>query len=266
MRRSFTTPRDRARSLAGGLAVNLLLGYALLTGLGVAPLPLPGEDPMVLLDLPEPVPDPPATPMTPEVAPSPTERPKDPEGAAAPPALRNTPTPVVAPPPIVKLPVPPPLAAAPVAGTGTAPAAGAAEVPGPGTGRGGVGDGLGSGRFGTGNGGGGSGGLASAPRYRSGSIEWRDVPLPVLARQPRGTVRFRMLIGVDGRVGDCRITGSSGFPGLDQATCAAARRRLRWFPATDPSGSAVEAWVPGSNQWIPRPGTDTFIDAEEVRD
>lgn len=266
MRRSFTTRSDRARSAGIVAALHAALGYALLTGLGVAPVPALPDEPLALIDLMPPEPEPPAIPMTPEVAPRPTEAPRDPEGAAAPPALRNTPTPVVVPPPEVRLPVPDPLPASPIAGTGSAPNPGAAEVPGPGTGRGGEGDGLGSGRFGDGTGGGGGGGVAAAPRYRSGSIEWRDVPGRVLAQSPRGTVRFRMLIGTDGRVADCRITGSSGFPGLDQATCAAAIRRLRWVPARDTAGRAVAAWVPGSNEWIPRPGADQWYDAEEVRD
>lgn len=265
-RRSLASPADRARSAAIVAGVHALLGYALLTGLGVTPVPTLAEPSLSLIDIAPDEPEPPATPMLPEAAPKPTERPRDPEGAAAPPALKNTPTPVVAPPPEVKLPVPPPIAASPIAGTGTAPNPGAAEVPGPGTGRGGLGEGLGAGRFGNGTGGGGGGGVASEPRYLRGSIEWRDVPDRVLAQQPRGTVRFRLLIGTDGRVRDCRVTRSSGFSGLDAATCAAAIRRLRWAPARDTAGRAVEAWVPGSNEWIPRPGADRWYDAEEVRD
>lgn len=267
-RRPLATTQDRARSAAIVAAVHAALGYALLTGLGVTPAPSLREQPLTLIDLPDetPLPEPPATPMQPEVAPKPTERPKDPEGAAAPPALKNTPTPVVAPPPEVRLPVPPPIVASPVPGTGTAPSPGAAPVPGPGTGRGGVGEGLGAGRFGNGTGGGGGGGVASPPEYLRGSIEWRDVPPPVLAQQPRGIVRFRLLIGTRGEVRDCRITRSSGYPGLDAATCSAAIRRLRWAPARDTAGRPVEAWVPGSNEWIPRPGADRWVDPVEIRD
>jgi protein TonB len=267
MRRQLATPADRARSIGLVALIHAALGYALLTGLGVTTVPAELAEPLTLLDISdEPQPEPPTVPMIPEAAPKPTERAKDPEGAAAPPALKNTPTPVVAPPPEVKLQVPPPLPAAPVAGTGTAPKAGAAPIDGPGTGRGGEGDGLGAGRFGGGTGGGGAGGVAEGPRFRSGSIDWRDVPPPVLAQAPRGTVRFRMLVAEDGRVRDCRVTGSSGFPGLDQATCAAAVRRLRWYPARDTAGRPIAAWVPGSNEWIPRPGADRWIDPVEVRD
>jgi len=263
-RRSLASPADRARSAAIVVAVHALLGYALLTGLGVTPVPSLPAEPLALIDL-APVEEPPATPMLPEVAETPTERAKDPEGAAAPPALRNTPTPVVAPPPEVLLPIPPPIAASLLPGTGTAPNPGAAEVPGPGTGRGGEGSGLGAGLSGNGTGGGGGGGVATGPRHLSGDIEEGDAPRGLNLTQV-ANVGFRLLIGRGGRVEECRITRSSGIPALDSATCASAVRRLRWSPARDTAGRPVEAWVPGSNQWLPRAGADQWYDAEEVRD
>jgi protein TonB len=268
MRRQLASPADRARSIGLAALIHLGLGYALLTGLGVTPAAPKEIGPRkFLLDIDDPPPpEPPAVPMVPEPAPKPTERAADPEGAAAPPAKLNTPTPVVAPPPVVRLPIPPPLAAAPLPGTGSAPKPGAAPVDGPGTGRGGEGEGLGAGRSGDGTGGGGAGGVAQGPEYRSGSIEWRDVPPSVLAQDPRGMVRFRTLIGTDGRVLDCRVTRSSGYPALDAATCAAAIRRLRYFPARNTAGQPVRAWVPGSNEWLPRPGAERWVDPVEVRD
>lgn len=267
MRRQLASNADRARSVGLAALIHLGIGYALLTGLGVTAVPAKLAEPLTLLDITDqPTPEPPASPMLPEPAPKPTERAADPEGAAAPPALKNTPTPVVAPPPVIRLPVPPPLPAAPIAGTGTAPNPGAAPVDGPGTGRGGEGDGLGAGRFGNGTGGGGAGGMAQEPEYRSGRMEWRDVPPQVQAQGARGLVRFRILVATDGRVRDCRVTRSSGFPGLDAATCNAAIRRLRWYPATNTAGQPVEAWIPGSNEWIPRPGADRWVDPVEVRD
>lgn len=265
MRRPLATPRDRARSAAIAGAVHVVLGYALLTGLGVTPVPVLPEAPPALIDLAPPPPDPPAVPMTPETAPTPTERPKDPEGAAAPPALRNTPTPVVAPPPVVRLPVPPPLPAAPIAGTGSAAVAGAAPTPGPGTGRGGEGEGLGSGRFGDGTGGGGGGGVASGPRYVSGEIREGDGP-PGLDLSRPTRVGFRLLIDAGGRARECRVTRSSGISALDAATCRAALRRLRWAPARNTAGRPIEAWAMGQNEWLPRAGADRWVEAEEVRD
>lgn len=259
-RRPLTTPADRARSAGIVAAVHGLLGYALLTGLGVTPAPPLPQEALALIDIaPEPEAEPPATPMAPERTAKPTERPKDPEGAAAPPALKNTPTPVVAPPPEVKLPIPQPVPASPLPGTGSAANPGAAPVPGPGTGRGGEGEGLGSGRFGSGTGGGGGGGVGAPPRHRSGEIEERDAPGGLVLDRSR-TASFRLLVGSNGRVLDCRITGSTGINSLDAATCAAAVRRLRWHPARDPAGRAVESWAPGRFTWHPAPL------AEEIRD
>ncbi|MFC7536858.1 energy transducer TonB [Sphingomonas sp. GCM10030256] len=264
--RSIVDPKDRWRSAAIVAAVHLALGYALVSGLGVSVVPRL-QEPLALIDLiDEPEPEP-AAPMLPERTQELTERPKDPEGAAAPPALRNSPKPIIAPEPVIELPIPPPLAAAPVPGEGTAPAAGAAPIPGPGTGRGGTGEGLGAGRFGSGTGGGGGGGLAREPEYLRGRIDWRDVPAPVLATRPRGTVRFRLLVGRDGRVRDCRVTASSGHRGLDAATCQAAVRRLRYAPARNTAGRPVEAWTVGENEWIPKaPPPDRWYEPEEVRD
>ncbi|WP_051676399.1 energy transducer TonB [Sphingomonas astaxanthinifaciens] len=266
MRRNRLVSReDRLRSAAIVVGIHVALGWALLAGLGVAPVPAELKAPLALIDLNEPEPEPPATPMVPEAARKPTERAKDPEGAAAPPAKKNTPTEVVAPPPEVRLPVPPPLPAAPIAGTGTAPKAGAAPIDGPGTGRGGEGEGLGAGRYGDGTGGGGGGGVAEGPEYVSGDIQEGDAPRGLELRRVT-RVGFRMLIGRDGRVRECQVTRSSGISALDAATCASAQRRLRWRPARDTAGRPVEAWVPGDNEWMPRAGPDRWVDAVEVRD
>lgn len=266
MRRPLASKTDRARSVGLAALIHLGLGYALLTGLGVAPVPTRLAEPLTLLDIAEPPePEPPAVPMLPESAPRPTERAADPEGAAAPPARLNTPTPVVAPPPVVRLPVPPPLPAASLAGTGTAPNPGAAPVDGPGTGRGGEGDGLGAGRFGNGTGGGGGGGVAEEAEYAWGDILNSDLPRGIDLGRTR-SVSFRVLIGRDGRIRECRIARSSGIPILDDATCAAARRRLRYTPARDTAGRAVEGWSFGNFTWNYRPGADRWIDPVEVRD
>lgn len=254
MRRALHDRRDSARSLAIVAAVHVALGWALLNGLGVTPVPAALQEPLAVITLRDAPPPPPPVMKMPEEAPRPTHKPKDPEGAAAPPALRNTPTPVVAPKPVVVLPPPPALPAAPVAGQGTAPAAGAAPVPGPGTGRGGVGNGLGSGLSGDGSGGGGGGGEADGPEYLSGTIEWRDVPPQLLANHPHGWVHFRLLVDRTGALRDCQVTRSSGYPGLDAATCAAALRRLRYAPARDRAGRPIDAWVGGENEWYRREG------------
>ncbi|WP_240309523.1 MULTISPECIES: energy transducer TonB [Sphingomonas] len=254
MRRSLHDRRDSARSFAIVALVHVALGWALLTGLGVTPVPAALQQPLAVISLrDEPPPPPPVVPMTPEKKPTPSHKPKDPEGAAAPPNKRNTPTPVVAPKPLIVLPPPPPLPAAPVAGQGTAPAAGAAPVIGPGTGRGGVGNGLGSGLSGDGTGGGGGGGSEDGPEYLGGELAWSDVPPAVQAQRPSGRVFFRLRVSRFGQVTDCRIVRSSGSPGLDAATCQGALRKLRFGPAVDRAGRPIDAWTEtNEHEWVRR--------------
>ncbi len=164
----------------------------------------------------------------------------------------------------MKLPVPPPLPAAPIAGTGTAPNPGAATVDGPGTGRGGEGEGLGAGRSGNGTGGGGAGGVAEEPEYVSGDILNSDLPRGLDLGRTR-FVAFRVLIGRDGRIRECRIARSSGLSILDQATCGAAARRLRYRPARNAAGRPVEGWSYGEQTWNYRPGADRWVDPVEER-
>ncbi len=224
--------------------VHLLLGWALLTGLGVA-IPLPVPERLQLLPLSEPPPPPPATPP-PSVRPETRPKPKDPEGAAAPPALRATPTEIVAPKP--EIPLPPPIAAAPVAGTGAAPAAGAAPVPGPGTGAGGQGTGLGSGASGSGTGGGGGGG-GSPARWLRGSIDDGDYPRRAYEARVMGVVYIAFTVATDGRARDCRVTRSSGSRELDDTTCRLIEKRFRYRPARDASGRPIASTIRGEQAW-----------------
>jgi protein TonB len=62
-----------------------------------------------------------------------------------------------------------------------------------------------------------------------------------------------LLIGSDGRVESCVVTQSSGFAGLDEATCRNLARRGRFDAATDESGSRVAGSFSGSIRWeIPK--------------
>lgn len=66
-----------------------------------------------------------------------------------------------------------------------------------------------------------------------------DYPREALRRREQGTVTFSILVGPDGRVADCTVTGSSGSASLDAATCRILRERARYRPARDPQGNAV---------------------------
>ncbi|MEO5641554.1 MAG: TonB family protein [Sphingomicrobium sp.] len=243
MRRSLTNRTDRIRSAALATAINLAIGYAIVTGLGVSVVPV-AQDAFKLFTLSDP-PPPPIIPPPPEKTKSETRKPKDPEGAAAPPAKKNTPTEIAA--PKTKLPPPPPIRAALVAGQGTAPKAGAASVDGPGTGRGGVGNGLGSGLSGSGTGGG--GGAAVDPEQIAGSIGDADYPKAALVDRAEGMVVFAFTVTPDGRLANCRISRSSGNRVLDEATCRLATRRFRFRPGRDTAGRPVASEEEGEQEW-----------------
>lgn len=242
--------RDRLKSAAGVAAFHALLGYAFLTGLGFSPVREVAQE-LKLLDIVEPPPPPPATPPPPKRVQAKDPKPKDPEGAASPPNLKDTPTPVVAPPPEIRLPVPPPIVAAPVAGQGNAPEAGAAEVPGPGTGSGGIGNGLGSGEYGFGTGGGGGGGFGRPTRARwlRGSIEPEDYPGSAYRARITGIVHLRFVVAPSGRVSECQVTRTSGNRQLDETTCRLILRRFRYRPARDGRGNPIPEVIRGEHVW-----------------
>lgn len=233
--------RDRIKSGIAVAAFHALLGYAFVTGLGFDVTRSVGSE-LKLFDVADEVPPQPATPAPPEPARSEQAKPKDSEGAASPANLRDTPSPVVAPPPEVRIEVPSPVIAAPVAGAGNAASAGAAEVPGPGTGSGGEGNGLGSGAYGDGTGGGGHGGGIGARLIRGG-IRGSDYPQAV------GTVGLRFVVTPKGRVRDCRVTRSSGNRDLDSTTCRLIERRFRYRPARDWAGNPIAQVVRGEHVW-----------------
>lgn len=68
-----------------------------------------------------------------------------------------------------------------------------------------------------------------------------DYPLASIRADEQGTVTLELLVGLDGRVLDARIVGSSGYPRLDAAARTEATRRWRLEPATL-DGRPVERW------------------------
>ena len=92
------------------------------------------------------------------------------------------------------------------------------------------------------------------PKGRPG--EWvtdNDYPSRALREEREGVTRFRLSVGPDGRVTDCQVTGSSGSPDLDDATCANLRRRARFGPATDGEGQPTSGSYSNAVRWqIPK--------------
>ena len=171
------------------------------------------------------------------------------EGAASPPNLRAKATEIVAVAPIIPPPVPPLILAATIPDVGTAATSGSSAVKGPGTGSGGVGNGTGSGAGGDGDGGGGGGGDGIAPRHRKGALKDSDYPLGVGEAGVGGTVSVLYLVGVDGRVSDCKVMRSSGNADLDSVTCRLITERFRFDPSRDGRGRPVPAYIRENHSW-----------------
>ena len=104
---------------------------------------------------------------------------------------------------------------------------------------------------------------SSAPRPPAPRIvrppQWRrpaqayvtsdDYPASALAQRAEGWVAFTLEVGADGRVHGCTVTGSSGSPALDNATCMIMRRRARFTPAMNSFGNPEPWAASGEVEW-----------------
>jgi len=92
---------------------------------------------------------------------------------------------------------------------------------------------------------------AAAPLGNPGGwVGEADYPGAELRAGHAGTTRFRLAIGVDGRVAGCEIIGSSGWPGLDEATCRLVSARARFRPASDASGAPATGTFASAIRWV----------------
>ena len=76
-----------------------------------------------------------------------------------------------------------------------------------------------------------------------------DYPASELRLEHEGVSRFRVTVGADGRVRNCEVTASSGFPALDRAACTNVAKRARFKPATDASGATVGGSYTSAVKW-----------------
>jgi len=227
--RASPSGADRTKAVVGVIAIYaIIVGAVLLIPAG-SPLRLGEQEPTVLIDVNE----------LPEPQPPPQEEPgkvEEEEGAAG---KKAEPTEVVVPEPRRVVPAKSPVVAAPVAGTGSAPAAGAAAD----------GTGPGAGGSGTGRGGGGSGGGGSPAQWISGGLQNSDYPSRALRDRLQGRVSVRFTVLTSGRIANCRVVASSGSPMLDATTCRLLTQRLRFRPARDSAGAAIETELGSDYTW-----------------
>lgn len=80
------------------------------------------------------------------------------------------------------------------------------------------------------------------PKARGNSGGWvttHDYPSRDLHEEHEGVTKVRLEIGASGKVTGCEVVRTSGWPGLDQASCRTLTDRARFDPATDESGAKV---------------------------
>ena len=70
-----------------------------------------------------------------------------------------------------------------------------------------------------------------------------------IRQEMTGKARFRLEIAADGRVTNCTITGSSGHPQLDAATCALVAKRAKFQPARGSEGEPVAGSYSNAIDW-----------------
>jgi protein TonB len=85
------------------------------------------------------------------------------------------------------------------------------------------------------------------------SASGRQVAVKVVhgsyAQEEEFRTRFRQEIAADGKVQNCTITGSSGYPELDKATCDLITRRARFEAAKDETGARTSGSYTSSVRW-----------------
>jgi protein TonB len=194
-----------------GLVVLLhaTIGYAFITGLAFNVIKKVSKD-LTTVDIQE-------------APPPPEDKPPPP-----PPEQKIEPPPIVAPPPIVQVAptMAPPIVSVPVAPpviiTPTAPVAPPAPQ------------------------------IATPLKARGDSKLWvtpEDYPSADLRAENQGTTGFRLDVDPTGKVSNCTITQSSGFPSLDAKACQMLMRRARFAPAKDPAGNGLAASYSNRVRW-----------------
>jgi protein TonB len=92
--------------------------------------------------------------------------------------------------------------------------------------------------------------IRAKPRGNAGLwVTPTDYPAGELRLEHTGVTRFRLTVGADGRVRDCTVTGSSGWPALDATACAKLSSRAKFDPALDGTGARVEGSYSSSVRW-----------------
>jgi protein TonB len=214
--------QSREKTIAAVLSALILavVGYAFVTGLAFNAMKKAAEK-LNVIDIKSPPPPPPKKPPPP-----PKEQPK----VQSPPIV--TPPPLVTPPPVAQppmvtsptpSPVPPVIQAPPAPSPPPAPPKPSQAV---------------------------------GAKAKGNPSEWvtpDDYPPGALRNNEAGVTGFKLDLDGTGKVTNCTVTSSSGFPDLDQTACRLLPRRARFTPAKDASGAGMASSYTSAVRWqIPK--------------
>jgi protein TonB len=76
-----------------------------------------------------------------------------------------------------------------------------------------------------------------------------DYPRSALRKHQQGRVCYRITVGTNGRITECRINQSSGYPVLDAITCKIAQERMHFIPAHDEAGNPTVDYYDLAVEW-----------------
>ena len=86
--------------------------------------------------------------------------------------------------------------------------------------------------------------LSRRPEAIGGAAKWlsdRDYPSSALREHQQGSVLTRLVVDPNGRIEQCHIVESSGYPVLDEKTCRVLGERVPFEPALSSAGEKVRA-------------------------
>lgn len=92
----------------------------------------------------------------------------------------------------------------------------------------------------------------AVPLNQGSWYSYKDYPKSAIRKDEQGVVTVTFTIGVDGRVGECRVSQGSGSRALDAVPCRLIEKRARFAPARDAQGaprptagsSSMLFWLP----------------------
>jgi protein TonB len=192
-----------------------VVGYAFYTGLAFNIIKKAAKD-LNVIDIQDQPPPPPKAPPPP-----PQQKVETPPIVAPPPLVSP---PVVSAPTIVTVPNPPPVVITPTAPPAPPPPPRPSQA------------------------------VAAKPRGNPGDwVTSDDYPPSSLRNEEQGRTGFKLDVDATGKIANCTVTSSSGFPDLDATACKLLPRRGRFTPAKDASGAGMASTYSSTIVWrIPK--------------